>query len=50
MAPGEAAYAPEWRMGYQEALLAPASGMWVGDREMVFEKIMTAGHHSGQDL
>ena len=48
MAPGEAAYAKEWRMGYQEALLAPASGMWVGDREMVFEKIMPAGTPLGR--
>jgi predicted deacylase len=25
-------------MGHQQALLAPASGMWVGNQELVFEK------------
>ncbi|GIS67846.1 MAG: hypothetical protein CM1200mP6_09140 [Anaerolineaceae bacterium] len=30
MIEGEATYASEWMQGYQQALLAPASGMWVG--------------------
>jgi len=38
MVSGDAEYAPEWRMGHQQALLAPASGMWVGNQELVFEK------------
>ena len=41
MVPGHAEYAPEWRMGHQEALLAPASGMWVGSQDLVFEKPIT---------
>ncbi|MEM7415094.1 MAG: M14 family metallopeptidase [Gemmatimonadota bacterium] len=43
MLDGEASYAPEWRMGHQQALLAPASGMWVGDRDVTFETSMPAG-------
>ena len=48
MVPGDATYASEWRMGHQEALLAPASGMWVGDRNMVFETAMPAGTPLGK--
>jgi predicted deacylase len=48
MVPGDATYAPEWRMGHQEALLAPASGMWVGDPNMVFETAMPAGTPLGK--
>ncbi len=48
MLPGDANYASEWRMGHQEALLAPASGMWVGDAEMTFETSMPAGTPLGQ--
>lgn len=43
MVDGTPAYAPEWRMGHQQALLAPASGMWVGDRNVTFETPMPAG-------
>jgi len=48
MTPGDATYAPEWRMGHQEALLAPASGMWVGDADMTFETEMAAGTPLGR--
>jgi predicted deacylase len=37
MIDGDAEYARRWRMGHQEALLAPASGMWVGSRDLQFE-------------
>lgn len=43
MIEGDAAYEPRWRMGHQEALLAPASGMWVGSESMEFETPMAAG-------
>ncbi len=43
MIDGHAAYAPEWRMGHQQALLSPASGMWVGSPSLVFEEPMPAG-------
>lgn len=43
MLPGEARYAPAWRMGHQEALLAPASGMWVGSPDLAFEEPLAAG-------
>jgi len=48
MVSGEAAYAPEWRMGHQQALLAPASGMWVGDAGVTFETAMPAGTPLGK--
>ena len=48
MVDGEASYAAEWRMGHQEALLAPASGMWVGDPDMVFEQHIDAGKVLGR--
>jgi predicted deacylase len=48
MVDGEAAYAGSWRMGHQEALLAPASGMWVGSPDMVFEQPMPAGAPIGR--
>ena len=43
MVDGEASYATGWRMGHQRALLAPASGMWVGNPDVVFEKPMPKG-------
>jgi hypothetical protein len=43
MIDGDAAYEPEWRMGHQEALLAPASGMWVGSPSLVFEQPLAKG-------
>lgn len=48
MIPGDATYAPEWRMGHQEALLAPASGMWVGDADVEFETSMPGGTPLGR--
>ena len=38
MLDGAAHYAPAWRMGHQQALLAPASGMFVGNPELTFEQ------------
>ena len=43
MIEGDAGYAPEWRMGHQQALLAPASGMWVGSPDVVFEQPLSRG-------
>ncbi|MBW4438547.1 MAG: succinylglutamate desuccinylase/aspartoacylase family protein [Pleurocapsa minor GSE-CHR-MK-17-07R] len=37
MIEGKAEYAPAWRMGYQIALLAPATGMFVGTKDIPFE-------------
>jgi len=47
MVSGDATFAAEWRMGHQEALLAPASGMWVGDPDMVFERPLAKGTRLG---
>lgn len=38
MIDGSPRYAATWRMGHQQALLAPASGMFVGSRELPFEE------------
>ena len=48
MIDGKATYAAAWRMGHQEALLAPASGMWVGAPNMVFEQPMPKGTPLGR--
>ena len=48
MVSGDAEYAPEWRMGHQQALLAPASGMWVGNQEVFFEKPIARGTPLGK--
>ena len=48
MIEGGAEYASEWRMGHQQALLAPASGMWVGDPAVEFETAMPAGTPLGK--
>lgn len=48
MVEGAATYASEWRMGHQQALLAPASGMWVGSAEVVFETPLPQGTLLGQ--
>jgi predicted deacylase len=37
MIEGQAQYAGDWRMGHQIALLAPATGMFVGNPELPFE-------------
>lgn len=48
MVDGDATYAREWRMGHQQALLAPASGMWVGAPNMVFEQPLAKGTPLGR--
>ena len=48
MIEGEAQYAAAWRMGYQIALLAPATGMFVGNPELPFEEEIKAGTLIGQ--
>jgi len=48
MIDGQAAYASAWRMGYQIALLAPATGMFVGNPELPFETLIEKGTLIGQ--
>ena len=48
MIAGEARYEPEWRMGYQIPLLAPATGMYVGVADLPFETELPAGTLIGQ--
>ncbi|NDJ59485.1 MAG: succinylglutamate desuccinylase [Chloroflexi bacterium] len=48
MIDGAAQYAPAWRMGYQIALLAPATGMYVGNPDLPFETEIEAGTLIGQ--
>ena len=48
MLDGDARYTPRWRMGHQRALLAPASGMWVGDADVPFETAIPAGTPLGR--
>lgn len=48
MLDGEARYAGRLRMGYQQALLAPASGMWVGGADVPFEAEIPAGTPLGR--
>jgi predicted deacylase len=48
MIAGAAAYAPTWRMGFQIALLAPATGMFVGNPQLPFETTIPAGTLIGQ--
>ena len=48
MVDGDARYAPRLRMGHQRALLAPASGMWVGDADVPFETEIAAGTPLGR--
>jgi predicted deacylase len=43
MIDGKAKYAPAWRQGYQIALLAPASGMFVGSPGLPFETELEEG-------
>jgi predicted deacylase len=47
MIDGDAAYAPAWRMGYQIALLAPVTGMFVGNPDLPFETTIPAGTSIG---
>ena len=48
MLDGEARYAGRLRMGHQRALLAPASGMWVGGADVPFETAIPAGTPLGR--
>lgn len=48
MIDGEAEYAPNWRMGYQIPLLAPATGMYVGTKDIPFETEIEKGTLIGQ--
>jgi predicted deacylase len=48
MIPGQAEYAASWRQGYQIALLAPTSGMFVGAVDLPFETELPAGTLLGQ--
>ena len=48
MLDGDADYAPRLRMGHQRALLAPASGMWVGGADVPFETEIQAGTPLGR--
>ena len=48
MIEGEAEYAPQWRQGYQIALLAPATGMFVGAADLPFETEIEEGTLLGQ--
>ena len=48
MIDGNAEYARAWRMGHQQVLLAPASGMFVGDADLHFEEPVDANTLLGQ--
>ena len=48
MIEGEAQYESAWRMGYQIALLAPATGMFVGNPDLPFETEIAEGTLIGQ--
>ena len=48
MLDGDARYAGQLRMGRQRALLAPASGMWVGSADLPFETEVSAGTPLGR--
>jgi uncharacterized protein len=48
MIEGKAEYEPAWRMGYQIALLAPATGMFVGNPDLPFETDIEQGTLIGQ--
>ncbi len=50
MIEGKARFADRWRMGHQQALLAPASGMWVGNPDLEFEASVAEGTLLGQIL
>ena len=43
MIDGEAAYAPAWHQGYQIAVLAPTTGIFVGNPDLQFETPMPQG-------
>ena len=43
MIEGEATYAPAWHQGYQIAVLAPTTGIFVGNPDLPFETPITQG-------
>lgn len=47
MIDGTPDYAPAWQQGYQIALLAPRTGMFVGSRNLAFETIIPQGTQLG---
>lgn len=48
MIPGQARYADAWHQGHQIALLAPATGMFVGAPELPFETLLPEGTPLGR--
>jgi uncharacterized protein len=48
MIAGEARYADEWRQGFQIPLLAPVTGMFVGNPDLQFETTLAEGTLLGQ--
>ena len=48
MIEGQATYADSWRQGYQIALLAPVTGMFVGKADLPFETLVKEGTVLGQ--
>ena len=47
MIDGQAEYAGTWNVGHQETVLAPGTGMWVGERSLEFLSPMKAGEPLG---
>ena len=43
MIEGAASYAPAWQQGFQIALLAPATGIFVGNPDLPFETLIPQG-------
>ena len=43
MIDGAASYAPAWQQGFQIALLAPATGIFVGNPDLPFETLIAQG-------
>jgi uncharacterized protein len=44
---GNPQYAPKWNYGHEKMLLAPATGLWVADRNLEFLKPMRKGDKIG---
>ncbi|RKX41755.1 MAG: succinylglutamate desuccinylase, partial [Thermotogae bacterium] len=47
MIPGQASYASKWRIGHQETVLAPATGVWVARPDLEFLQPMAEGEVLG---
>ena len=47
MIEGEASYAGTWNLGHQETVLAPGTGVWVGERSLEFLSPMKRGDALG---